>query len=69
MVAGAQGKKAAPAECLIAEVVIARKARDIAKRFFEGESPRVIARVYGLSRGGVEHLIRVQCRLRSATGR
>ena len=57
---------AAPADCRITEVVMARKARLIAKRFFDGESPRAIARVYGLSRGGVEHLIRVQCRLRRA---
>lgn len=56
----------APAECLITEVVLSRKARLIAKRFFDGESPRAIARLYGLSRGGVEHLIRVQCRLRSS---
>lgn len=62
-----QKKEAAsPAECRITEVVMVSKARLIAKRFFDGESTRAIARVYGLSRGGVEHLIRVQCRLRAA---
>lgn len=64
-----QKKDAPPAECRITEVVFARKAREIAKRFFDGESPRAIARIYGLSRGGVEHLIRVQCRLRAAKAR
>ena len=57
---------AAKAECRIAEIVFARKAREIAKRFFDGEHPRALARAYGLSRGGVEQLIRVQCRLRAA---
>lgn len=57
-------KDDAPAECRITEVVQARKARVIARRFFDGESTRAIARVYGLSRGGVESLIRVQSRLK-----
>lgn len=62
-------KAAPPADCLITDIVPTKKARGIAKRFFDGESPRAIARVFGLSRGGVEHLIRVQCRLRSISGR
>lgn len=56
----------APAGCRITEVVGSRKARVIAKLFFDGATPRTIARDYGLSRTGVEHLIRVECRLKAA---
>lgn len=62
----AEVKKAAPpAECQIASIVIANQARAIVRRFLDGASPRTIGRVYGLSRGGVEQLIRVQTRLRA----
>lgn len=59
-------KKAAAPECLITRIVRVHQARLVAQRFFDGESPRTLAKVYGLSRVGVEHLIRQECRLRVA---
>jgi len=44
--------------CRIVEIVIASKARKIVVAFREGSSTRSLSRVYGVSRTGVEELIR-----------
>lgn len=55
----AEDKKPAPAPgCHIVEIVNAAKARVIVGRFKSGDGTRKLARDYGLSRAGVEELIR-----------
>lgn len=51
-------QRSAPAECRITELVGPAKSKTIVKRFKDGESTRTIARLFGLSRAGVEQLIR-----------
>lgn len=47
-----------PAACSIVRLVVRREAVTIVRRFKEGDGTRKIAQDYGLSRNGVEELIR-----------
>lgn len=53
-----QKKKEPEAGCHIVEIVMAGRARRIVQAFKDGSNTRQIARTYGLSRSGVEELIR-----------
>lgn len=51
-------KKSPEAGCHVVEIVIASRARRIVQAFKEGANTRKLAYMCGLSRGGVEELIR-----------
>lgn len=57
-----------PKTPLVVAIVIRSRARAIVDEFMDGENPRTLARKYGLSRTGVEDIIRANTRA-TATGR
>lgn len=56
MAAEAQQKK--PPACSIVRLVVRREAITLVRRFKDGDGTRKLAKDYGLSRTGVEELIR-----------